>query len=135
GGVEGDGFGGDHREDLRAGGWGVGDGALAICERAAALFPSALRVGVDLLPLRGWRRFAVGEVNAFGDLLPGLMGLPGGGAEGLDTYGAQIAAVRARAARAVPAGTARTGPPSAAVAPPSTAPSTAPRAGNERATG
>lgn len=41
----------------------------------------------------GWRRFAVGEVNAFGDLLPRLTGLPGSGAEGLDTYAAQVAAV------------------------------------------
>ncbi|MFP3989637.1 STM4014 family protein [Streptomyces sp. E11-3] len=68
--------------------------ALDICERAAACFPGTLCVGVDLLPAPGWRRFAVGEVNAFGDLLPGLTGLPGSGAEGLDTYAAQIAAVR-----------------------------------------
>ncbi|MFJ4843307.1 STM4014 family protein [Streptomyces sp. NPDC088746] len=69
--------------------------ALAVCERAAACFPDTLCVGVDLLPTAGWRRFAVGEVNAFGDLLPRLTGLPGSGAEGLDTYGAQIAAVLA----------------------------------------
>ena len=50
---------------------------------------------MDLLPGTGWRRFAVGEVNAFGDLLPRLTGLPGSGAEGLDTYAAQVAAVRA----------------------------------------
>ncbi|MEW2071530.1 STM4014 family protein [Streptomyces sp. NPDC007346] len=67
--------------------------ALALCERAAACFPGTLCVGVDLLPTAGWRRFAVGEVNAFGDLLPGLTGLPGSGAEGLDTYAAQVAAV------------------------------------------
>ncbi|MFH8366974.1 STM4014 family protein [Streptomyces sp. NPDC018031] len=65
---------------------------LGLCERAAACFPGTLCVGVDLLPGTGWRRFAVGEVNAFGDLLPGLTGLPGSGAEGLDTYGAQVAA-------------------------------------------
>ncbi|MFJ7057676.1 STM4014 family protein [Streptomyces griseobrunneus] len=77
--------------------------ALAMCERAAACFPGTLCVGVDLLPGAGWRRFAVGEVNAFGDLLPGLTGLPGSGAEGLDTYAAQVAAVldRARNHRAV----------------------------------
>ncbi|GGV74201.1 hypothetical protein GCM10015535_02590 [Streptomyces gelaticus] len=67
--------------------------ALAVCERAAACFPDTLCVGVDLLPSTGWRRFAVGEVNAFGDLLPRLTGLPGSGAEGLDTYAAQVAAV------------------------------------------
>ncbi|MEW2140147.1 STM4014 family protein [Streptomyces sp. NPDC005409] len=66
--------------------------ALDVCERAAACFPGTLCVGVDLLPAVGWRRFAVAEVNAFGDLLPGLTGLPGGGAEGLDTYAAQVAA-------------------------------------------
>lgn len=71
--------------------------ALAVCERAAAAFPDTLCVGVDLLPATGWRRFAVGEVNAFGDLLPRLTGLPGSGAEGLDTYAAQIAAVLNRA--------------------------------------
>ncbi|MDX3641536.1 STM4014 family protein [Streptomyces sp. MB09-02B] len=68
--------------------------ALDICERAAACFPDTLCVGVDLLPAIGWRRFTVGEVNAFGDLLPRLTGLPGGPAEGLDTYAAQLAAVR-----------------------------------------
>ncbi|ROQ59711.1 glutathione synthase/RimK-type ligase-like ATP-grasp enzyme [Streptomyces sp. 840.1] len=71
--------------------------ALAVCERAGAAFPDTLCVGVDLLPATGWRRFAVGEVNAFGDLLPRLTGLPGSGAEGLDTYAAQVAAVLDRA--------------------------------------
>ncbi|MFI1044250.1 STM4014 family protein [Streptomyces griseoruber] len=66
---------------------------LGVCERAAACFPRTLCVGVDLLPAVGWHRAAVGEVNAFGDLLPRLTGLPGSGAEGLDTYGAQVAAV------------------------------------------
>ncbi|THA64602.1 hypothetical protein E6R60_33685 [Streptomyces sp. A0642] len=70
---------------------------LAVCERAAAAFPDTLCVGVDLLPATGWRSFAVGEVNAFGDLLPRLTGLPGSGAEGLDTYAAQVAAVLNRA--------------------------------------
>lgn len=74
--------------------------ALAVCEAAAAAFPGTGCVGVDLLPGTGWRRFAVGEVNAFGDLLPGLTGLPGGGAEGLDTYAAQVAALlRTRSVR------------------------------------
>ncbi|MGW0748549.1 STM4014 family protein [Streptomyces sp. NPDC002587] len=71
--------------------------ALALCERAAAAFPGTLCVGVDLLPATGWRRFAVGEVNAFGDLLPRLTGLPGSPAAGLDTYAAQLAVVHASA--------------------------------------
>ncbi|WP_067714672.1 STM4014 family protein [Nocardia yamanashiensis] len=66
---------------------------LALCERAAACFPRFSRVGVDLLPGIGWRRFAIGEVNAFGDLLPGLRGLDGSGAEAGDTYDAQVAAL------------------------------------------
>ncbi|MFC9288847.1 STM4014 family protein [Streptomyces sp. NPDC057052] len=66
---------------------------LGVCERAAACFPRTLCVGVDLLPAVDWRRAAVGEVNAFGDLLPRLTGLPGSGAEGLDTYATQVAAV------------------------------------------
>lgn len=44
--------------------------AVEASEQAAACFPGTLCVGVDLLPAIGWRRFAVGEVNAFGDLLP-----------------------------------------------------------------
>ncbi|MFD8751616.1 STM4014 family protein [Kitasatospora sp. NPDC059577] len=66
---------------------------LETAERAAACFPDSPMVGVDVLPTTGWRRALVGEVNAFGDLLPGLTGLPGGPAEGLDTYGAQLAAL------------------------------------------
>ncbi|MFF8727055.1 STM4014 family protein [Streptomyces sp. NPDC015171] len=69
---------------------------LGVCEQAAACFPRTLCVGVDLLPAIGWQRVAVGEVNAFGDLLPRLTGLPGSGAEGLDTYAAQVAAAVAR---------------------------------------
>ncbi|MFG2918056.1 STM4014 family protein [Kitasatospora sp. NPDC048298] len=68
---------------------------LETAERAAACFPGSPMVGVDVLPTAGWRRALVGEVNAFGDLLPNLTGLPGGPAEGLDTYGAQLAALTA----------------------------------------
>ncbi|MFJ4982220.1 STM4014 family protein [Streptomyces sp. NPDC088732] len=82
------------RAAIRAAG-GALDDALRLAERAAACFPGTLCVGVDVLPATGWRRFAVGEVNAFGDLLPRLTGLPGSGAEGLDTYAAQVAAVPA----------------------------------------
>ncbi|MFE2912330.1 STM4014 family protein [Kitasatospora indigofera] len=68
---------------------------LDTAERAAACFPGSPAAGVDVLPGADWRRYLVGEVNAFGDLLPGLTGLPGGPAEGLDTYAAQLAAVLA----------------------------------------
>ncbi|UGT41621.1 STM4014 family protein [Nocardia yamanashiensis] len=83
---------------------------LELCERAAACFPRFSRVGVDLLPGVGWRRFAIGEVNAFGDLLPGLRGLDGSGAESGDTYDAQVTALtsgRMRPSAAVPAASPR----------------------------
>ncbi|MGP4023694.1 STM4014 family protein [Actinomadura sp. 3N407] len=69
--------------------------ALDVCARAAACFPGSPMVGVDLLVCMGLKRFAVAEVNAFGDLLPGLTGLPGGPAEGVDTYTAQVGAALA----------------------------------------
>lgn len=86
-------------EAIRAAG-GDFAGVLDTAERAAACFPGTLCVGVDILPSTGWRRFTVGEVNAFGDLLPRLTGLPGSGAEGLDTYAAQVAAAPAAVRRA-----------------------------------
>ena len=54
----------------------------------AAQFPGTLHVGVDLMFRVGWRAHAVAEVNAFGDLLPGVL------SDGLDTYGAQVAALK-----------------------------------------
>ncbi|MGW3354988.1 STM4014 family protein [Streptomyces bungoensis] len=87
------------RAAIRAAGGRFTD-VLDTAERAAACFPGTLCVGVDILPSTGWRRFTVGEVNAFGDLLPRLTGLPGSGAEGLDTYAAQVAAAPAAARRA-----------------------------------
>ncbi|MFE2410308.1 STM4014 family protein [Kitasatospora sp. NPDC059408] len=80
---------------------------LETAERAAACFPRSPMVGVDVLPVTGWRRAVVGEVNAFGDLLPNLTGLPGGPAEGLDTYGAQLAALTATPTAAHPGTTER----------------------------
>lgn len=79
------------QEGFDASGFGW-ERALAVAEHAAAQFPRTLCVGVDLLPAANWRGAAVGEVNAFGDLLPGLPGLPGR-ADGLDTYAAQLAAL------------------------------------------
>jgi hypothetical protein len=78
------------RERLGAAGW---QGVLDVCAHTAACFPGSLTIGVDLMIGADWRSMAVAEVNAFGDLLPGLTGLPGGPGEGLDTYATQIAAV------------------------------------------
>lgn len=57
--------------------------AMAVCEGAAACFPDTPTVGVDLLVGADWRTVAVAEVNAFGDLLPGVIH------DGQDTYAAQ----------------------------------------------
>jgi hypothetical protein len=75
-------------EKLRA---RMGESAWAesrrVCERSAACFPQSLHVGVDLLVSPSLRKFAVAEVNAFGDLLPGVKW------EGRDTYETEILAM------------------------------------------
>jgi hypothetical protein len=65
----------------------VWDEAMESCARVAALFPQTMMMGVDLMFGVGWRGHAIAEVNAFGDLLPGLL------ADGRDTYDAQVAAL------------------------------------------
>ncbi|GIJ58255.1 STM4014 family protein [Virgisporangium aurantiacum] len=65
--------------------------AMETCARAAAQFPGCLQVGVDLMFASNWRRHAVAEVNAFGDLLPGLLN-----EHGRDTYAEQVHRLVAR---------------------------------------
>lgn len=67
---------------------------LEACSRAAACFPRSLSTGVDVMVGADWRSVAVAEVNAFGDLLPGLGDLAG---NGRDTYAEQVRAVLAGA--------------------------------------
>ncbi|MET7747537.1 STM4014 family protein [Micromonospora sp. NPDC005367] len=75
-------------DELRAAvgprGWSA---AMETCERVAACFPGSLHVGIDLMFLAGWRRHAVAEVNAFGDLLPGVL------SAGRDSYAEQVHAL------------------------------------------
>lgn len=84
---------GNRREDLEAVRARVPEDRwttiLTDCERAAAVFPRSLYAGVDLLPLPGFRRHAIAEVNAFGDLLPGILH------DGRNTYATEVAAVLA----------------------------------------
>ena len=82
---------GNARGDVDALRDSVGDrawrSALDTAEQAAAVFGSTLHAGVDLLVSPGWRRFTVGEVNAFGDLLPRVFH------HGRDTYDEQLHAL------------------------------------------
>ena len=60
--------------------------ALSAAESAAAAFPNSLHAGVDVAVTPGWRKAMVLEVNAFGDLLPGVLH------ERRDTYQCELAA-------------------------------------------
>lgn len=60
--------------------------AMATCEQAAGLFRS-LYTGIDLLFTPDFRHHAILEMNAFGDLLPGVL------YNGQDIYTAEILAV------------------------------------------
>lgn len=64
------------------------EAARRTCERTMDCFPASLYAGIDLLVAPGYRRHAVLEVNAFGDLLPDVLW------EGLDTYAAEVLALR-----------------------------------------
>ena len=57
-----------------------------VLERAMEVFPRSLYAGIDLLIASDYRRHAVAEVNAFGDLLYGAMH------DGKDPYTAEIEA-------------------------------------------
>lgn len=72
--------------------WG---GILRYAETAAACFPGVHTLGIDILPGADGHDY-IGEVNAYGDLLPNLMGLPGTVGEGVDTYGAQVRSLISR---------------------------------------
>ncbi len=72
------------------------EAALRSCERAARVVPASLYVGVDLVIAAGFRSHAVLEINAFGDLLPGLQ------FEGMDTYEAEMAEIGAGCRRVEP---------------------------------
>jgi len=65
---------------------GVWEAAMHTCEAAMACFKGSLYGGVDLLFTPDFKRHAVLEVNAFGDLLPEVLH------DGLDTYDAEVQA-------------------------------------------
>jgi glutathione synthase/RimK-type ligase-like ATP-grasp enzyme len=63
------------------------DAAWSTCRAAAVCFPRCQYLAIDLAVLSGLTRHAVLELNAFGDLLPGITD-----AAGNDTYAAELAA-------------------------------------------
>lgn len=63
------------------------EAAWSTCRAAAAAFPRCHYLGIDLAVLTGLSRHAVFELNAFGDLLPGIVD-----DAGRDTYTAELAA-------------------------------------------
>lgn len=75
------------RERMGPAAW---EAALRTCEQVMCCFPGSLYAGIDLLIASDFRRHAVLEVNAFGDLLPDLL------CEGEDTYALEIAAMLER---------------------------------------
>lgn len=64
---------------------------IALAEQTAACFPGTHCLGIDVLS--DATADYVGEVNAYGDLLPNLLGLRGTLGEGVDTYTAQLKAL------------------------------------------
>ncbi len=63
------------------------EAAFDSCRRAAKAFPNSLYLGIDLMFTPRFQNHAVLEVNAFGDLLPGVKH------EGETTYEAEVAAL------------------------------------------
>jgi hypothetical protein len=59
----------------------------ATCGRVAEMFPGSLHLGLDVLFTPGFRRHFLLEVNAFGDLLPGVIH------DGKTTYQTEIDAI------------------------------------------
>ncbi|MDF1739872.1 MAG: STM4014 family protein [Verrucomicrobiales bacterium] len=66
---------------MGAGNWAR---AMHVCEDAAKCFQGCHYVAVDLMIGTTFHKFAVAEVNAFGDLIPGVL------FEGDDTYTAEL---------------------------------------------
>lgn len=60
------------------------------CERAARVYSGSFQVGVDLLLTPGFRQALILELNAFGDLLPGILW------EGEETYQSEIGSLSRR---------------------------------------
>ncbi len=78
------------RQRMSADAWSE---VLDVARRAAATLPGSHMLGLDILLQPGFRRPTLLEVNAFGDLLPGVL------FRELDSYEAQIRTLRWRSGR------------------------------------
>jgi glutathione synthase/RimK-type ligase-like ATP-grasp enzyme len=78
---------GDMNEFIGSLGAGKLNEIKELAEKAAACFPASLYMGIDILLTANLRKTVVLEINAFGDLLPGLLH------EGETCYEAQIMAM------------------------------------------
>ncbi|WP_309711129.1 STM4014 family protein [Armatimonas sp.] len=72
------------RERVGSAAW---DALTELAERAAQCFPKCLHLGLDVMWLPGFRKLALLEAKAFGDLLPGTLH------KGKTTYEAQLEAL------------------------------------------
>lgn len=90
---------GNRRGDLELAKARIGDlkwrAIMSTCKNAAMQFPQSTYLGIDVLVTPQGDHFVL-EVNAFGDLLPGIL------SDGLDTYASEIARFQ-RAADGLPA--------------------------------
>ncbi len=62
-------------------------GLMNTCTDAMRLFPGSLHAGIDLAVTPDLRHHAVLEINAFGDLIPGVLH------EGMETHDTEIQAM------------------------------------------
>jgi glutathione synthase/RimK-type ligase-like ATP-grasp enzyme len=81
---------GDMNDVRERAGQAAWDAAMRNSERAMECFPGSLYAGIDLLFTPDYRRQAVIEVNAFGDLAPGVFW------HGQETYVAELLAMESR---------------------------------------
>ncbi|QDT99682.1 hypothetical protein V144x_51950 [Gimesia aquarii] len=78
---------GDGKQLINALGTSGWEEVRKTCEQAASLYPGNFHIGVDVLLTPGFRQQAILELNAFGDLLPGILH------QGLDTYQFEVRSI------------------------------------------
>lgn len=64
---------GDGKQLISALGTSAWQEVRKTCEQAATLYPGSFQIGVDILLTLGFRQQAILELNAFSNLLPGIL--------------------------------------------------------------